>query len=223
MAQCTFCGTCMTRQSTTPRDEYIRKLYAQEAVWLEQIRESLTEKGMTIHVTPEEGKLLQLLVRISGAKQIVEIGTLGGYSALWMAAALPEEGHITTFEKNPEHAAIARAHIAVSPYADKITVIEGDAHTALRTHHTPVDMVFIDAEKTGYPDYLTWATERLPIGGLVVADNTLLFDTVYGQKPEGKGKMWQAMRQFNEQLARDFDALILPTAEGLSIGVKRAR
>jgi predicted O-methyltransferase YrrM len=213
----------MHNQEVTPRDEYIRNLYALEAAWLKNIRESLAEKGMTIHVTPEEGKFLQLLVRISHAKQIVEIGTLGGYSALWMAAALPEDGHITSFEKNPEHAAIARAHIAMSPYAEKITIIEGNAHEELQ-HYTPTpDMVFIDAEKTGYPDYLTWATEQLPIGGLVVADNTLLFDTVYGEKPEGKGKMWQAMRQFNEQLARDFDALILPTAEGLSIGVKRAR
>lgn len=212
----------MRQQIITLRDQYIRELYATETAWLKNIRMHLAEKCMTIHVTPEEGKLLQLLVRMSGAKQIVEIGTLGGYSALWMAAALPDDGHITTFEKNPEHAAIARAHIAVSPYADKITIIEGNAHELL-PHYTHIpDMVFIDAEKTGYPDYLTWATERLPIGGLVVADNTLLFDTVYGEKPEGEAKMWLAMRQFNAQLARDFDALLLPTSEGLSIGVKRA-
>lgn len=212
----------MRQKIVNPRDAYIRALYAPEAEWLKNIRESLNQKGMMIHVTPEEGKLLQLLVQLQRAKQIVEIGTLGGYSVLWMAAALPEDGHITTFEKNPEHAAIARTHIANSPYAEKITVIEGDAHTALRTHHASVDMVFIDAEKTGYPDYLKWAEEKLPAGGLVVADNTLLFDTVYVEKPKGDAKMWHAMQAFNEQLAKNFDALLLPTAEGLSIGIKRA-
>ncbi len=212
----------MTRQSATPRDEYIRELYAPEAAWLKQIRESLTQKNMTIHVSPEEGKLLQLLVRISHAKQIVEIGTLGGYSALWMAAAMPKNGHITTFEKNPEHAKIARKHFFNSPYAEKITLIEGDAHKQLQEYKSTPDMVFIDAEKTGYPDYLAWAELALPVGGLVVADNTLLFDTVYGDKPEGEAKMWNAMRAFNARLAIAFDALLLPTAEGLSIGVKRA-
>lgn len=212
----------MRNQVVTPRDAYIRELYAPEPPWLQHIRTVLSEKNMAIHVSPEEGKLLQLLVQLKQPKQIVEIGTLGGYSALWMAAALPKDGHITTFEKNPEHAAIARKHIAASPYAEKITVIEGDAHTALRTYQSHVDMVFIDAEKAGYPDYLVWAEERLPVGGLVVADNTLLFDTVYGEKPEGEAKMWHAMRAFNEQLAKGFDALLLPTGEGLSIGIKRA-
>jgi predicted O-methyltransferase YrrM len=213
----------MRQHTLTPRDEYIRELYAPEAAWLRDISDSLTQKGMTIHVSPEEGKLLQLFVRMSDAKQIVEIGTLGGYSALWMAAALPGDGHITTFEKNTEHAAIARTNVANSPYAEKITLIEGNAHEQLQHYKPTPDMVFIDAEKTGYPDYLTWATKRLPVGGLVVADNTLLFNTVYVPKPEGEAKMWLAMRQFNAQLARDFDALLLPTAEGLSIGVKRAR
>lgn len=212
----------MRKQEITQRDRYIRELYAPETALLVQIREALAKQNLSIHVSPEEGKLLQLLVRMQGAKQIVEIGTLGGYSALWMAAGLPKGGHITTFEKSPERAAMARKHFAASPYAKHITLVEGDAHAALRDHKQSVDMVFIDAEKTGYPDYLQWAEEVLPVGGLLIADNTFLFGAVYGKIPEGEAKMWQAMRQFNARVAEAFDALILPTEEGLSIALKRA-
>ena len=210
----------MRNQQITARDEYIRTLYAPETALLIQIRKKLAEKNLAIHVSPEEGKLLQMLVRMSRAKHVVEIGTLGGYSALWMVAALPEGGHITTFEKSPEHAEMARQHFAASPYAEKITVVEGDAHATLRAHQGKVDLVFIDAEKTGYPDYMEWAEKTLPAGGLLIADNTFLFDTVYAEAPEGEAKMWQAMRQFNAILAERFEAIILPTAEGLSIALK---
>lgn len=213
----------MRSQQINARDKYIRDLYAPETELLARIRATLAEKNLSIHVSPEEGKLLQLFVRLHGAKNIVEIGTLGGYSALWMAAALPANGHLTTFEKSPERAEMARSFIAESPHAKKITVVEGDAHAALRDHKGKVDMVFIDAEKTGYPDYLAWADSALPEGGLLIADNTLLFDTVYGETPEGEAKMWQAMRQFNATLAERFEAIILPTAEGLSVAVKSAR
>ena len=213
----------MRSQKINPRDNYIRQLYARETELLTRIRATLAEKNLSIHVSPEEGKLLQLLVLISGTKHIVEIGTLGGYSALWMAAALPSGGHITTFEKSVERAEMARAHIAESPYAKNITVIEGDAHTMLRAYKGKVDLVFIDAEKTGYPDYLQWAESVLPAGGMLIADNTFLFDTVYAEAPEGEAKMWHAMRQFNAALAERFEAIILPTAEGLSIALKPAR
>lgn len=213
----------MRKQKLTAKDQYIRSLYAPESALLEQIRATLAEQNLSIHVSPEEGKTLQLLVRLSGAKHIVEIGTLGGYSALWMAAALPEKGHLTTFEKSADRAELARQHITQSPYADKITVVEGDAHASLREHRDKVDMVFIDAEKTGYPDYLAWAESVLPAGGLLVADNTFLFDTVYLEAPDGEAKMWHAMREFNQRLAEHFEAIILPTVEGLSIGIKRAR
>ena len=213
----------MRNQKVNARDQYIRNLYAAETELLIQIRNTLAEQNLSIHVSPEEGKLLQLLVRMHGAKHIVEIGTLGGYSALWMAAALPADGHITTFEKSSERAEMARKHIAASPYAKKITVVEGDAHAMLREHKGKVDMVFIDAEKTGYPDYLEWAEQHLPVAGLLVADNTFLFDTVFSEAPEGEAKMWNAMRQFNAALAERFEAIILPTAEGLSIALKPAK
>ena len=213
----------MRNQKITARDQYIRSLYARENELLTHIRLTLAEQNLSIHVSPEEGKLLQMLVRVHRAKHIVEIGTLGGYSALWMAAGLPEDGHITTFEKNSERAQMARTHIANSPHAKKITVVEGDAHAMLREHRGKVDMVFIDAEKTGYPDYLEWAEQKLPAGGLLVADNTFLFDTVYMEAPEGEAKMWLAMRQFNAALAERFEAIILPTAEGLSIALKPAK
>jgi predicted O-methyltransferase YrrM len=213
----------MRNKKVNARDQYIRDLYAAETELLTQIRATLAEQNLSIHVSPEEGKLLQVLVRLHRSKHIVEIGTLGGYSALWMAEALPADGHITTFEKSSERAEMARKHIATSPYTKKITVVEGDAHAMLREHKGKVDMVFIDAEKTGYPDYLEWAEQHLPVGGLLVADNTFLFDTVFSEAPEGEAKMWNAMRQFNAALAERFEAIILPTAEGLSIALKPAK
>lgn len=217
----------MRSNDQSPMQDYIRTLYAPESDLLREIREVLAERRLSIHVSPEEGKLLQMLVRLSGTKQIVEIGTLGGYSALWMAAALPEGGHLTTFERSANHAALARDFIARSPYKDRITLIEGDAHAALRS--TPfaqgVDLVFIDAEKAGYPDYLDWAETLLKPGGLVVGDNTKLFGTVCEETPPAKTdeEMWNAMRAFNQRLAdtSKYEALMLPTGEGMTVAIRK--
>lgn len=215
----------MRTHTITAREAYIRALYAQETPLQEEIRATLAGLRVSIHVSPEEGKLLQCLAQMAGAAHVVEIGTLGGYSALWLAAALPEHGRVTSFEKNPRYVALAREHIARSPYAEKIAIVEGDAHKMLRTHSGLVDLVFIDAEKTGYPDYLEWAESVLKPGGLLVADNTLLFDTVYAEEiPVGMDTaMWSAMREFNAAIADStrFLSVMIPTSEGLTVALKR--
>lgn len=218
----------MRSNDQSPIQAYIRALYAPESDLLGEIREVLAAKRLSIHVSPEEGKLLQMLVRLKGVKQIVEIGTLGGYSALWMAEALPENGHVTTFERNANHAALAREFVTRSPYANRITIVEGDAHAALRAQPFPngVDMVFVDAEKSGYPDYLDWAESVLKPGGLVVGDNTKLFGTVCEDSAPEKNdeEMWKAMRAFNQRLAdtTKYDALMLPTGEGMTVAIRKA-
>jgi len=178
-------------------------------------------------------------------KTIVEIGTLAGYSTLWMARALPKDGHIITLNKEPAHIAMARENFAQADVKDRIEMLEGDARDSLeklaaegRFAHTPLDMtkapldmtkapldmIFIDADKIGYNTYLDWAEQHVRKGGLIVADNTFLFDTVWLDKaPEGTAPTtWAGMRRFNERLADSsrYLSVIVPTQEGVTIAIK---
>ncbi len=217
----------MPRETPHPNLDYIRKLYAPQDALLASIDATLVGMNIHMHVAADEGKLLQLLIRLHGAKTIVEIGTLAGYSAIWMARALPEDGHVYTIGVDENHNAMARHFFDQSDVKHKITLIEGDAHTVLPSlnHKAPFDMVFIDADKISYNDYLDWAEINVRNGGLIVADNTLLFDTVaLDAPPPGIAPTtWHAMRRFNERLAdktRYFSTMI-PTAEGMTVAIKK--
>lgn len=211
---------------TNPNLEYIRKLYAPQDALLQAIDDHLSKKNMAIHVGPEEGKLLQMFIGLYGVQTIVEVGTLAGYSAIWMARALSPEGHLYTFNKDPEHIGLARQFIAASEVEDRITMIEGDARTRLHTldHTAPYDMIFIDADKIHYNDYLDWAETHIRQGGLVIADNTLLFDMVAKDEPPDDiaPTTWANMRRFNERLAdpERYFSIMIPTKEGLTVAVK---
>lgn len=209
---------------------YIRDLYAPEDSVLQNIRQAFELREMAIQVGAEEGKLLHMLIKLHQARHVVEIGTLGGYSAIWMARALPKNGHLHTIEQDAEHAALARKFISQSDVRDRITVWEGKALDVLKrvAETVPqVDAVFIDADKISYPKYLDWAEAHLKPGGLLLADNTLLFGTVYQDSPPQEGNVrpstWQAMRDFNARLAdgQHFESLLLPTLEGLSIAIRK--
>lgn len=214
----------------SPALNYIRQLYAPEDALLRSIRRTFEERGMDIQVGAEEGKILHMLVKLHHAHTVVEIGTLGGYSAIWMARALPLKGHLHTIEHEAEHAELARGFIRQSDVRNKITVWEGKASNVLKriAEMVPqVDAVFIDADKISYPHYLDWAEVHLKPGGLLIADNTLLFGTVYADVPPTEGNVrpttWHAMRDFNTRLAsgKYFDAVMLPTVEGLSIAIRK--
>jgi predicted O-methyltransferase YrrM len=217
----------MPRENVTPNINYIRRLYAKQDALLERLTAALPAEFAGWQVAPEEGKLLQLLITLRGVRTVVEIGTLAGYSAIWMARALPQDGHLYTLGKDPAHNALAKKFIGESDVADRITLIEGDARDTLPTLQSkgPFDMVFIDADKLAYPDYLDWAEANLRPGGLVVGDNTLLFDAAaLDAPPEGTAPAtWNAMRRFNERLAdeKNYFAMMIPTAEGLSVAIKR--
>lgn len=206
--------------------DYIRKLYATQDGLLSAIAAKLKEMDVEIQISPEEGKLLQLLIGLHGIKTIVEVGTLAGYSAIWMARALPADGHLYTLEKNPKHAEIAHGFIAQSDVKDRITVLEGDAGKLLDSLNdkAPFDMMFIDADKPGYNAYLDWAEAHVRPGGLIVADNTLLFDTIgLPAPPEGTApSTWHGMRLFNDRLAdtRQYFSTMIPTDDGLTVAVK---
>ena len=204
------------------RLDYIRQLFAPETPQLKTVRENTTDKNDRISVHPEEGKLLQLLIKLAGVKTVVEIGTLLGYSALWMADALPDDGHIYTFEKDAARAARASTNLR----QPKITLITGDAVETLASieSRAPFDMVFIDADKLRYLRYLDWAEKHVRAGGLIVGDNTLLFDAVWREAQTSRIRQTAltAMREFNQRLAdpAKYTAILLPTAEGMTIALK---
>jgi caffeoyl-CoA O-methyltransferase len=120
-----------------------------------------------------EGRFLQMLVRLSGAKSILELGMFTGYSGLMMAEALPDNGHLITCEIDPKAEAIARRYFAESPHGDKITIRMGPALDTIKTLADPLDLVFIDADKVNYSNYYEACLPLLKFGGLIVADNVL--------------------------------------------------
>lgn len=223
------------KHEATPILNYIRQLFAQEDAVLQQIRTVFEQRDRAIQVGAEEGKLLQLLLQLHGAQTVVEIGTLGGYSSIWMARALPEKGHIHTIEADPEHAELARKFIHQAGLQHRITVWEGKARDVLKriSDTIPtVDAVFIDADKINYGHYLDWAEAHLKPGGLLIADNTLLFDTVHLDAPPAEPQngeppirhtAWQTMRDFNARLAdsEKFNAVMLATEQGFSIAIRK--
>jgi len=186
---------------------------------LKQIRPE--KQGMQLG--PEEGKILQILIKLANVKTVIEIGTYVGYSTIWIARALPENGHVTAIEKNADSAAQAQANFKNAGLDQKITLKQGEAHTILANLNIQPDMVFIDADKGGYMDYLHWADTNLRPGGLLVADNTFLFGSVYEDSPpENISKnSWKVMRAFNQNVAKNYDSIMLPTEEGMVVARKR--
>ena len=143
---------------------------------LEAAQEASAAAGLpAISVSPPQGKLLYLLACIQGARSILEVGTLGGYSTIWLARALPDGGRLVTLELSPVHAAVAHANIERAGLLDKVDLRIGPAADAMRRliedRHEPFDFVFIDADKTGYPEYLTLALRLSHPGTVIVADN----------------------------------------------------
>lgn len=130
-----------------------------------------------IDVSPLQGKFLNLMVQISGARRILEIGTLGGYSTVWLARALPDDGLVVTLESEPHHAAVARRNFAAAGVADQVELLEGLAAQSLgelvKAGTAPFDLVFIDADKPSNPVYLDFALKLSRPGTVVICDNVV--------------------------------------------------
>jgi caffeoyl-CoA O-methyltransferase len=170
-----------------------------------------------------EGRLLETLVHTSGAKRVLEFGTFTGYSALSMAAALPEGGRVVTLEVSDDHAAIARRHIDASPYADRIELLVGPALESLEGVDGPFDLVFIDADKPSYGLYYEAALERLAERGLIVVDNTLWSGRVVDEREPDPDDTTLSIRRFNAMVARDprVVCVILTVRDGVTL-IRRA-
>lgn len=159
-------------------DRYMTALFAQEDEVLQSVRQEMLRSGLPgINVSASEGKLLHLLVRMIGAKRILEIGTLGGYSAIWLARALPPDGTLISLEIDPHHAEVARRNLERAGLSQQVEVRVGAALASLAAMEVggvaPFDLVFIDADKNGYVNYLQKAVPLLRQGGVILADNTL--------------------------------------------------
>ncbi|HEY5682302.1 MAG TPA: class I SAM-dependent methyltransferase [Sulfuricaulis sp.] len=172
-------------------------------------------------IGPHEGALLALLVRLTGARRILEIGTFTGYSALCMAEALPKDGQLVTCEISPERAEIARSFIKRSPHVRKIRLLLGPALESLTKllRATRFDFVFIDADKENYVNYYEAVLPRLKPGGVIVADNVLWSGRVLAPKK----KTDRAMVRFNKHVRRDprVECVMLPLRDGVYLIRKR--
>lgn len=209
---------------------YIRELYAVEDDLLKNIRNECLLNNRPITINSEEGKLLQILIKVANIKNIIEVGTLYGYSTVWFARALPENGKIWTIEKEIENSKIAQKNFdkLENNLGKKIAIINNDANTALNKmidDNLQCDMIFIDADKAGYPEYLKLSEKLVKKGGLIVADNTLLSGSVCKDYLDGKItlKAQNGMKLFNKMLAdtTKYDSIMLNTQEGLSIAIKK--
>jgi caffeoyl-CoA O-methyltransferase len=165
-----------------------------------------------------EAKMVELLLRLQGAKKVVEVGTLVGYSALRIARAIGPHGKLWTIEYDPTHAAIARDNIAAGGFADRVEVVVGKGVDVLPTleQHGPFDAVFLDADKEGYQRYGVWATRHLRTGGLLIADNAYVFGELLADTAPGR-----SVKQLHEDVARHFDSVCIPTPDGVLVGIKK--
>jgi caffeoyl-CoA O-methyltransferase len=204
---------------------YAERVFKPEDPVLAEIRERSTREGLPeIQVGRMDGLLLELLARASGAKKAVEIGTLGGYSGVCLLRGMGSSGVLHTCELSEHHAQVARRSFELAGVASQAKILVGPALKTLSSleSQAPFDLCFIDADKESYPAYLDWAASHLRVGGTVLADNTFAWNRI-ADPPTGEGAEGvRALQAFNQTLAQSprFRATILPTSEGLTVGVK---
>ena len=186
-------------------DAYIANLVAQEDEVLRTVQDSARAAGLPdISVSPSEGKLLQVLALMCNARRILEIGTLAGYSTIWMARALPADGQIVTIEFDPKHADVARANFTRAGLQDRISLHVGRALDVLPQLHAagepPFDMIFIDADKPPYAEYFQWSLKLARPGSVIIADNVIRAGAVLDETDSDEKAA--GARRFNALLSR---------------------
>lgn len=196
----------MDQQRWTAVDNYISDILIGSDAALDEAVAASNASGLPqIQVTPNQGKLLHLLAKIQGARTILEIGTLGGYSAIWLARALPKGGRLITLEVDSKCAEVAQANIARAGLDDIVEIRRGPALETLSQLAAeggePFDMVFIDADKSSTADYFLWALKLSRQGSLIIADNVIRGGTVIDARSLDPGV--QGIRRFNELVAAE--------------------
>jgi predicted O-methyltransferase YrrM len=202
---------------------YVGELFAVEDPVLKRVRDRHAEQDLPpIHISPDEGKLLHVLLRAVAARRVLEIGSLAGYSGIWLARALPAGGMLTTIEKHPVHAALARQAYAEAGVTDRVGLIESEALPALAGLSPGYDAVFVDADKEPLPQYFEHSVRLLRPGGLLLCDNAFFHGTVVD--PGDRSPPVEGVRAFNRLAATDprVVSAVIPIRDGVVIGVKVA-
>lgn len=209
-------------------DRYIEQLFVPSDETLTQNLKDAGAAGLpTINVSPNEGKLLYLIAKMSRAKRILEIGTLGGYSTTWLARALPIEGKLITLELDEAHAAVARRNLDRAGVGDRVEILIGRAVDSLAIlldrKESPFDLIFIDADKPSYVEYLNRSLQLAQSGTVILADNVIRNGRVMSEPPSDASA--QGARAYNEAIARHprLESIVLPiireNLDGLSISI----
>jgi predicted O-methyltransferase YrrM len=196
----------MSKDRWAAVDQYVTDLFEPRDDVLEAALAASQAAGLpAINVSPNQGRMLHLLARAVGARRVLEIGTLGGYSTIWLARALPPGGRVVTLEAEAKHADVARANLVRAGLAEVVDLRLGPALETLpdlvEAGRGPFDLIFIDAHKPEYADYLTWALRLSRPGTLIIADN-IVRDGAVADAASGDMNV-QGVRRFNEQLAAD--------------------
>ena len=215
-------GTPITEQLY----DYIVDTFSQEDDLLRHMPAEAEAKGIPlIHISPEQGKFLQVMMAAVGAKKVLEVGSLFGYSTLWMARALPAGGKLIALELSKLHATTTRENIARAGLADRAEVRQGDARKLLPqlASEAPFDLAFIDAEKAEYVDYFEQVMQLMRPGGMLIADNASAHGDVWQADPRQDRDHVLAIRAMNQRMASDprLISLLVPISDGMCVGVVR--
>ncbi|MBA7933625.1 O-methyltransferase [Klebsiella sp. RHBSTW-00215] len=192
------------QQQWTAVDNYLVEALIPSDPILERVLDNNQRAGLpAIDVAANQGQFLALLVRMTRAKRVLEIGTLGGYSTIWMARELPTDGELLTLEADAHHAAVARENLRLAGVDDKVKVLEGPALETLEKlgDCPPFDLIFIDADKPNNPNYLRWALHYSRPGTLIIGDNVVRDGEV--TNPDSTDDRVQGVRAFIEMMGSD--------------------
>ncbi len=219
----------MTAEQWTAVDRYITDELVPTDAALDAALASSAANGLpAINVAPNQGKFLQVLARSIGAKRILEVGTLGGYSTIWMARALPQGGTLITLEYDPKHADVARANIERAGLAHVVDIRLGNAIETLPRIAAeglgPFDLIFIDADKPGNADYFAWAVTLARVGGLIIIDNVVrnggVIDPAGDANVQGARRAYEAMKTEPRVIATAVQTVGSKGYDGFAIAVK---
>jgi len=207
--------------------EYIVSLFAPEDELLGALREEADRTGLPpTAISADAGRFLQVLLRSIGAKRVLEVGTLGGYSAIWMARALPPDGVVVTLEREERHATLARRYITRAGLASIVDVRQGRALDILPSlDGQEFDLVYLDADRAPMATYYEWAMRLVRVGGMIVAHNVLLGGRVADNASRSDDEDLRAVRAFNARVAGDHRAtsILMPAYDGFIVAVVNSR
>lgn len=201
---------------------YIDELFVEEDVLLEEVLHSIRDHGMpSISVSPSAGKLLTLLVSIAKAKNVLEIGSLGGYSGICLARGFGETGTLTALELEESYAALAKENMSKAGFGDRVSYMTGPAIENLQRlveQGKTFDFFFIDADKGSYEQYLDYCIQLAVPGALIVSDNVLADGTVVDETMKPK-RYTEIMKQYNAVVAKHprLDSMLLPLGDGMTV------